>query len=83
MHFVPVLGTFITIFGSTEGSGSVEQARKLNRIVCQQSEDEVRNLPFLSAAVRAWWIAEYSGWYMDDAAGSGLSGVDIDEGKNP
>ncbi|KAI0902476.1 nucleoporin Nup186/Nup192/Nup205 [Annulohypoxylon nitens] len=79
VHFVPVLGTFITIFGSTEGSGSVEQARKLNRIVCQQSEDEVRNLPFLSAAVRAWWIAEYSGWYMDDAAGSGLSGVDIDE----
>ncbi|KAI1212421.1 nucleoporin Nup186/Nup192/Nup205 [Annulohypoxylon truncatum] len=79
VHLVPVLGTYITIFGSTEGSGSVEQARKLNRIVCQQSEDEVRSLPFLSAAVRAWWIAEYSGWYMDDAAGSGLSGIDIDE----
>ncbi|KAI2462908.1 nucleoporin Nup186/Nup192/Nup205 [Annulohypoxylon bovei var. microspora] len=79
VHLVPVLGTYITIFGSTEGSGSVEQARKLNRIVCQQSEDEMRNLPFLSAAVRVWWTAEYSGWYMDDAAGSGLSGIDIDE----
>ncbi|KAI1457229.1 nucleoporin Nup186/Nup192/Nup205 [Annulohypoxylon moriforme] len=79
VHLVPVLGTYITIFGSTEGSGSVEQARKLNGIVCQQSEDEVRSLPFLSAALRAWWIAEYSGWYMDDAAGSGLSGIDIDE----
>ncbi|KAI0887191.1 nucleoporin Nup186/Nup192/Nup205 [Annulohypoxylon maeteangense] len=79
VHLVPVLGTYISIFGSTEGSGSVEQARKLNRIVCQQSEDEARSMPFLNAAVRAWWIAEYSGWYMDDAAGSGLSGIDIDE----
>ncbi|KAI1393831.1 nucleoporin Nup186/Nup192/Nup205 [Hypoxylon trugodes] len=78
VHLVPVLGTYITFFGSTEGSGSVEQARKLNTIVCQQ-QDENRYLPFISAAVRAWWIAEYSGWYMDDAAGSGLPGIDIDE----
>lgn len=69
------------MFGSTEGSGSVEQARKLNRFVCQQSDDDTRTVPFLNAAIRAWWIAEYSGWYMDDAAGSGLPNVDIDEGE--
>jgi nuclear pore complex protein Nup205 len=78
---VPVLGTYITIFGSTEGSGSVEQARKLNAIICQQPESTTRAIPFLDAAVRAWWIAEYSGWYMDDAAGSSLPNVDLDEGK--
>ncbi|KAI8634757.1 nucleoporin Nup186/Nup192/Nup205 [Xylariaceae sp. FL1651] len=79
VHMFPVLGTYITVFGSTEGSGSIEQARKLNAVVCQQSESTSRILPFIDAAVRAWWIAEYSGWYMEDAAGSGLTDVDLDE----
>ncbi|KAI1126694.1 nucleoporin Nup186/Nup192/Nup205 [Nemania abortiva] len=79
VHLVPVLGTYITTFGSTEGSTSVEQARKLNATVCQQPETAAGTLPFLDAAVRCWWIAEYSGWYMEDAAGSGLADVDLDE----
>jgi nuclear pore complex protein Nup205 len=29
--------------------------------------------------VRAWWIAEYSGWYLDDPIGSPVQGVDLDE----
>ncbi|KAI2630504.1 nucleoporin Nup186/Nup192/Nup205 [Xylaria nigripes] len=79
VHMLPVLGTYITIFGSTEGSGSIEQARKLNAFICQQPENTARTLPFLDAAMKAWWIAEYSGWYMDDAAGSGLTDVDLDK----
>ncbi|KAJ8123256.1 hypothetical protein ONZ43_g746 [Nemania bipapillata] len=79
VHLVPVLGAYITIFGSTEGSASVEQARRLNAIVCQQPETTVGTLPFLDAAIRAWWIAEYSGWYMEDAAGSVLANIDLDE----
>ncbi|KAI2630647.1 nucleoporin Nup186/Nup192/Nup205 [Hypoxylon sp. NC1633] len=78
VHLIPVLGTYITIFGSTEGRGQLEQARQLDRFVCQQ-EDDPRTLPFVNAAVRAWWLAEYSGWYMEDAAGSGLPDIDIDE----
>ncbi|KAI0552938.1 nucleoporin Nup186/Nup192/Nup205 [Xylaria curta] len=78
VHLIPVLGAYITIFGSTEGSGSVEQARKLNTVVCQQPEGAIA-LPFLDAAVKSWWIAEYSGWYMEDAAGSGLANIDLDE----
>ncbi|KAI1355644.1 nucleoporin Nup186/Nup192/Nup205 [Xylaria sp. FL0043] len=79
VHLLPVLGAYITTFGSTEGSGSVEQARKLNKIVCQQPEGTTVTLPFLDAAVKCWWIAEYSGWYMEDAAGSVLSDVDLDK----
>ncbi|KAI1758752.1 nucleoporin Nup186/Nup192/Nup205 [Hypoxylon sp. FL1150] len=79
VHLIPVLGTYITIFGSTEGSGSVEQARKLDKLICQHTDDDTRTLPFLNAAIKAWWIAEYSGWYMEDAAGSGLPDIDIDE----
>ncbi|KAI1437715.1 nucleoporin Nup186/Nup192/Nup205 [Xylaria sp. CBS 124048] len=79
VHLLPVLGTYITIFGSTEGHGSIEQARKLNTLICRQSESTARPLPFLDAAVKAWWIAEYSGWYMEDAAGSGLTSIDLDQ----
>ncbi|KAI1504165.1 nucleoporin Nup186/Nup192/Nup205 [Biscogniauxia marginata] len=79
VHLVPVLGTYITVFGSTEGSGNVSQARKLNGIICNQPDDDTRAFPFLNATVRAWWIAEYSGWYMEDAAGSGMTDIDIDE----
>ncbi|KAI6091177.1 nucleoporin Nup186/Nup192/Nup205 [Hypoxylon rubiginosum] len=78
VHLIPVLGTYITMFGSTEGIWSVEQARKLNQIVCQHTDDDTRTLPFLNGAIKAWWIAEYSGWYMEDAAGSGLPNIDID-----
>ncbi|GAW24327.1 hypothetical protein ANO14919_139110 [Xylariales sp. No.14919] len=79
VHLVPALGAYITTFGSTEGSGSVEQARKLNTFICQQSETTASTLPFLDAAIRSWWIAEYSGWYMEDAAGSGLTNIDLDK----
>ncbi|KAK9772534.1 putative Nucleoporin Nup186/Nup192/Nup205 [Seiridium cardinale] len=77
-HLFPALGAFITIFGSTEGNGDLEQARKLNSIVCKQSDEDTRFVPFFHAAVKAWWLAEYSGWYVDDAAGSLLQGIDID-----
>ncbi|KAK5629673.1 hypothetical protein RRF57_005388 [Xylaria bambusicola] len=79
VHLMPVLGAYITMFGSTEGSGSVEQARKLNAIICQQPETSTGTLPFLDAAVKCWWIAEYSGWYMEDAAGSVLADIDLDK----
>ncbi|KAI0435098.1 nucleoporin Nup186/Nup192/Nup205 [Xylaria sp. FL1042] len=79
IHLLPVLGAYIRTFGSTEGNGSVEQARSLNKIVCQQSEGATGALPFLDAAIKCWWIAEYSGWYMEDAAGSVLKDVDLDK----
>ncbi|RYP41467.1 hypothetical protein DL767_000972 [Monosporascus sp. MG133] len=78
VHLFPVLGTYITMFGSTEGTGSVEEARQLNEIICRQSDDDTRQLPYLNAAIRAWWIAEYSGWYVEGAAGDSLPGVDLD-----
>ncbi|KAI0014570.1 nucleoporin Nup186/Nup192/Nup205 [Xylariomycetidae sp. FL0641] len=79
VHHIPILGAYITMFGSTEGSGNVEQARKLNQVICQQSEDDSGLNPLINAFVKVWWIAEYSGWYMEDAAGSGLPDIDLDE----
>jgi nuclear pore complex protein Nup205 len=47
----------------------------LNKLICKADENDW-SLPFLGATVRAWWIAEYSGWYLDDPD---LQGVDLDE----
>lgn len=66
------------MFGSTEGNGDLQMARQLNTVVCQQSDDEPRSMACLHAAVRAWWLAEYSGWYMDTSNLSLEPGVDID-----
>jgi hypothetical protein len=34
-------------------------------MICRQSDDYVWVLPYLQAAVRAWWIIEYSGWFIE------------------
>jgi len=69
------------MFGSTESNRTVEQSRKLNLVITQLFDSGTRTIPFLDAAIRAWWLAEYSGWYIQDAAGSGLRDVDIDKGR--
>lgn len=74
----PVLAAYITAFGSTEGVGDLQQARQLNQLVCKQGDEDSWTLPYLGAAVRAWWIAEYNGWYLDDTAYD-LQGINLDE----
>ncbi|KAK4216076.1 nucleoporin Nup186/Nup192/Nup205 [Rhypophila decipiens] len=77
VHCFPVLGEYITVFGSTEGNRDIQQARRLNERICSRSDDSTWLLANLGAAVRAWWIAEYSGCYVDDAVD--LPGVDLDK----
>lgn len=77
VHCFPVLGEYVTVFGSTEGNRDIQQARRLNDKICSRSDDSTWLLPNLGAAVRAWWIAEYSGCYLDDAVD--LPGVNLDE----
>lgn len=81
VHLFPLLGAYINMFGSTEGIGDLIVARRLNRFICRQSDDDIWLMSSLHAAARAWWIIEYSGWYLDDAApDSAIQGVDLDEG---
>lgn len=78
MHLFPALGAYIARFGSTEGQNDITTARELNDLVCQTSDDNSWPLAYLHAAVRAWWLAEYSGFYLDDPQ---IEGIDLDEGK--
>jgi len=37
-------------------------------------------LPYVQAAFRAWWLAEYSGWYVDINDGS-IPENQLEDGK--
>ncbi|KAH8889286.1 hypothetical protein GQ53DRAFT_748373 [Thozetella sp. PMI_491] len=76
VHLFPIIGAYITRFGSTEGMNDLSQARELHQTICKQTDDDVWALIYLRATFRAWWIAEYSGFYMDDF--EGIPGVDLD-----
>ncbi|KAK4443936.1 nucleoporin Nup186/Nup192/Nup205 [Podospora aff. communis PSN243] len=79
VHMFPILGTYITVFGSSEGIGDIQVSRDLNNLICGQSEDHTWTIPSLRAAVRAWWIAEYSGWYLDDTFVFNIPNIDLDK----
>lgn len=69
VHLMPVIGTYITVFGSTEGNGDLDQARELYKLI-SKGDDETWVLPYFHAAVRAWWIVEYSGLFVDAVDGT-------------
>lgn len=73
---MPVIGTYITVFGSTEGNGNVDQARELYKLI-SKGDDETWVLPYFHAAVRAWWVVEYSGLFVD-----AVDGVDSPAGRS-
>lgn len=80
VHFFPVLGVYIRVYGSPEGIGDKTQARTLNDMICKQSDDDAWQVSFFHATTVAWWIAEYSGFYGEDQVVSTPDGVDVDEG---
>lgn len=47
-------------------------------------EPEQWTLPYVQAAFRAWWLAEYSGRYLDDFEDESIvSPENLDKGKCP
>ncbi|OAA62036.1 nuclear pore complex subunit [Niveomyces insectorum RCEF 264] len=78
VHLFPILALHIRIFGSPDGVCDLEEVRKLNDIVVRREDDNAWQLPSLRAAVCAWWVAEYSGWYADDM-GIPPGNIDLDK----
>ncbi|KAM0476726.1 hypothetical protein ACHAPX_006147 [Trichoderma viride] len=80
VHYVPAIGAYMSVFASSEGGYDLRQGREINRKIFPPADDSTWPLPFLHATVRAWWLAEYSGWYLDDPPESAIPpGTDLDE----
>lgn len=67
VHYFPPLAACIARYGGIEGGGQQEEARALNEGFFGQSEQNSWTLSYLHAAFRAWWLAEYSGWFGENA----------------
>ncbi|KAI9703133.1 MAG: hypothetical protein M1836_007698 [Candelina mexicana] len=78
VHYLPALTTSIAQFGSLEGATSLREARTLHRKIIASKETNPWNLRYVQGAMIAWWIAEYSGLYLDNPVGSPLQGVDLE-----
>lgn len=71
------------MFGSTEGGYDLIKIRELHNKLFPLTGEATWPLPHLQAGVRAWWLAEYSGFYLDDPPEAAIpAGTDLDEGKN-
>ncbi|QUC22272.1 uncharacterized protein UV8b_06513 [Ustilaginoidea virens] len=79
-HFIPAMGAYIFVFGSEEGGYDLMKARQLHNKLFPASDESTWPLPHLHAAFRAWWLAEYSGFYLDDPPESAIPpGTDLDD----
>ena len=82
VRYVPVLLAFISEYGSPEGSGSLDQARSLNAKITDTKGSLAWNLKSLQFASICWWLAEYSGWFLDQSTDSLPDGADPEAEAN-
>lgn len=78
VHYIPSLTASISRYGSSEGNVSLRDARALHRKIQASKDSEPWTLRSFQAAAITWWLAEYSGWYVEHPTGSPLQGVDLD-----
>lgn len=78
VHYVPVIMAFTSHYGSPEGSTSLREARLLNAKIMDNKDSAPWALRNLQAATITWWLAEYSGWYIEPPTGSPVQGIDLD-----
>lgn len=78
VHYVPLIIAFTAQFGSPDGNGSLREARLLNSAIMDRGNSAPWALRNLQAATISWWLAEYSGWYIDQPLSSPLRGVDLE-----
>ncbi|KAF2138835.1 uncharacterized protein K452DRAFT_320940 [Aplosporella prunicola CBS 121167] len=72
IHYVPMVTSSINQLVSSERSSSLEDARSLHQTVVAGKEGEAWKLRNFHAAVMTWWLAEYSGRYIDPQPQEGV-----------
>lgn len=81
VHLLPAVGAFISLYGSTEGGHDLIEVRNLSSKLSPELDESAWPLPYFQASIRAWWLAEYSGFYLDDPPESAIPPTtDLDRG---
>jgi len=79
VHYVPIITAFAAQFGSPEGGGALREARMLNSKILDSMDSTPWTLRNFQAATITWWLAEYSGWYLEQPTGSPVQNVNLHE----
>ncbi|OKL58312.1 hypothetical protein UA08_06541 [Talaromyces atroroseus] len=79
VHYIPAIIASLVQYGSPSGSGTQREARSLHLAVISTKDSSVWALASFHAAVIAWWLSVYSGWYFDSGPASPLQGVDLEK----
>ncbi|KAJ8069121.1 hypothetical protein OCU04_002795 [Sclerotinia nivalis] len=78
VHHFPALAAYIWRYGSPEGGSTIQDARALDKKISVKTDQNAWVLPYAHAAFRAWWLAEYSGWYVEHHDGL-PHGINLEE----
>lgn len=79
VHYIPAIIASLVQYGSPSGSGTQREARSLHSAITSTKDSSAWLLAPFHAAVIAWWLSVYSGWYFDSGTASPLQGVDLDK----
>ena len=78
VHYIPVIVAFTSAYGPEGGGCSLHEARALHSRIVDRKDSSPWILRNLQAATITWWLAEYSGWYLEQQLGSPEQGVDLE-----
>ncbi|KAI6709507.1 hypothetical protein JHW43_007958 [Diplocarpon mali] len=71
LHYFPAVSAFFSRLGGAGGGRELADARALNDKIFERiDEKNAWALPYVHAAFRALWLAEYSSWYTEHSDGS-------------
>ncbi|KAL8857537.1 MAG: hypothetical protein Q9178_005865 [Gyalolechia marmorata] len=78
VHYVPSIAAFTSQYGSPDNGGSLREARMLHNKIMDGRDSSPWPLRDFQAAMISWWLAEYSGWYLEQRLGSPVQGADLE-----
>ena len=78
VHYVPIIAAFTSQFGSSEGGGELHDVRQLSNRILGSKDASPWVLRNLQATTIVFWLAEYSGWYLEQPTGFELEHVDFE-----
>ncbi|KAK2744362.1 hypothetical protein FQN57_004257 [Myotisia sp. PD_48] len=75
VHYILIIVAGISQHGSSEGQGTLQDARSLHQLVVGSKDSQGWVIPQFHAASTVLWLSKYSGWYFDTGTSSNLQGV--------
>ena len=76
LHYVPIITALASQYGSPDGSSTFREAKMIHQRIMDDNDSKQWPLRNLQAATISWWLAEYSGWFLEQIPGSPMQGMD-------